>query len=217
MGVAAGIGHTHPLRWVEDHPVTDDLALVRYNDEHLGGRYCLPWTPFEHPQLGPVELGGWDFLNGWSNAPAEVREHEVSGLTEWFVLLASATPRLEVHTVQVEPIGAGVWRVRVVVQNTGWLPTNITTNAVEHRLVQPVLADIELGADVTLVHGHSRIELGQLAGRWLRESDGPLSFDGSRDRAKAEWVVRAVPGVEVHVRIAHQRAGRVDVVVTLGG
>ena len=37
----------------------DDLKLIGWNDEQLGGKGFVDWYPFDHPQLGRVELGGW--------------------------------------------------------------------------------------------------------------------------------------------------------------
>ena len=51
------------------HPVEDELRLLRWNDEELGGKGFVPWHAFDHPQLGPVEIGGWDKIHYWYNAP----------------------------------------------------------------------------------------------------------------------------------------------------
>ena len=34
--------------------------MLRWADVHHPGEVFIDWYPFEHPQLGPVELGGWD-------------------------------------------------------------------------------------------------------------------------------------------------------------
>jgi murein tripeptide amidase MpaA len=217
IGAAAGLGRLHPINWEDAHPVADDLTLVRFNDEQLGGRYCVPWYPFAHPQLGPVELGGWDTLPVWRNAPIERREAEVEPLTEWYLTMAAATPRLELLAAEVHQHGDGTWRVRVVIANTGWLPTNITQTAIDQRVVLPVVADLTLPDGVTLTTGRARIELGQLAGRALRPSGLPEESDGSTDRALAEWIVTGPPGASVSVRVVHQRAGTVEVSLDLGG
>jgi hypothetical protein len=42
-------------------------ALVRRALTRAAGH--VDWRPFDHPQLGPVELGGWDDLSVWTNPP----------------------------------------------------------------------------------------------------------------------------------------------------
>src|SRR5512136_1236938 len=63
----AGIEKYKYIDWFREHPVEDDLKLIKWNDEKLGGRGYVDWYPFDHPQLGRVELGGWDFMWAWSN------------------------------------------------------------------------------------------------------------------------------------------------------
>lgn len=170
------------------------------------------WVAFDHPQLGPLEIGGWDEVFFWSNAPgsrllAEVRPH-----AEFAVHQALCSPRLEVLHTNVVALGGDTWRVEVGIANTGWLPTYVTQWAREKRLVLPMVAELT-GASVQ--GGPARQELGQLGGRL----DMQFSYgknDGSPDRALATWVVQAPAGNTVHVAVSHQRAGSASVSVTLG-
>ena len=56
----AGIEDYHYIDWLREHPPEDDLKLLRWSDEQLDGKGYIEWYPFEHDQLGEVELGGWD-------------------------------------------------------------------------------------------------------------------------------------------------------------
>ena len=67
----AGIEKFKFIDWFRDHPLEDDLKLMKWNDEVLKGKGFMPWKPFDHPQLGKVELGGWDWLHMWTNPPLE--------------------------------------------------------------------------------------------------------------------------------------------------
>jgi murein tripeptide amidase MpaA len=217
---AAGITGYHLIDWFDDHPVADDLRILAWNDRELGGRGFVDWYPFEHPQLGPVELGGWDWFRTWTNAPPELMEREIAPHSEWAVALALASPRLAVReaTVARADDGADVWRVRLVVENTGWLPTNVSRKALDRKAVRPVEAEIGLPPGVALVTGRPRVELGQLAGhsrarQMVAMFDG--GFDPTDDRAFAEWVVRGPAGSEVDLTARHARAGVVRARVTL--
>ena len=111
-----------------------------------------------------------------------------------------------------------VSRVRVVVENTGWLPTHVTQLALDRRMVLPLRADISLPDGASLVTGTAKQDLGQLAGRALKTSGiGMFAFgtDDTSDRAVAEWIVSAPAGTECDVTVRHDRAGIVRAAVTL--
>lgn len=58
----AGIEKYKYIDWYREHPLEDDLKMLKWNDEILKGRGYVDWYPYKHPQLGNVELGGWDFF-----------------------------------------------------------------------------------------------------------------------------------------------------------
>jgi len=68
VGRATGKTDRKQIDWYRDHPEEDDLAILRWDDEQNGGRGFVDWYPFEHPELGGVELGGWDSLYSLVNA-----------------------------------------------------------------------------------------------------------------------------------------------------
>ena len=208
----AGITDYKFIDWFREHPVEDDLKLLKWSDEVLGGRGYVDWYPFEHPQLGRVELGGWDMLYAWRNPPPEFLEQEVALFPDWLVWHLLISPKLAVYEATVEPLGDALYKVRLVVQNTGWLPTYITKKAVEKKLVRGVIAEIELPDGATLRTGKPREELGQLEGRAYNPSAAnEWNADPTDDRAKVEWVVHAPQGGTVRLTARHERAGVVRV------
>jgi len=208
----AGITDLKFIDWYREHPVEDDLKLLRWSDEVLGGRGYVDWYPFEHPQLGRVELGGWDMLYAWRNPPPEFLEKEVALFPDWLVWHLLIAPKLAVYEATVEPLGDALYKVRLVVQNTGWLPTYITKKALEKKLVRGVIAEIELPDGATLQLGKPREELGQLEGRAYKPSAASVwNTDTTDDRAKVEWVVHAPQGGTVRLTARHDRAGVVRV------
>jgi murein tripeptide amidase MpaA len=208
----AGITDYKFIDWYREHPVEDDLKLLKWSDEVLGGRGYVDWYPFEHPQLGRVELGGWDMLYAWRNPPPEFLEKEVALFPDWLVWHLLISPKLAVYEATVEPLGDALYKVRLVVQNTGWLPTYITKKALEKKLVRGVIAEIELPDGATLQLGKPREELGQLEGRAYKPSAISVwNADPTDDRAKVEWVVHAPQGGTVRLTARHERAGVVRV------
>jgi hypothetical protein len=212
----AGISDYKYIDWYREHPVEDDLKLLRWSDEKLGGKGYINWYQFDHPQLGQVELGGWDAMYAWSNPPPEFLETEIARFPEWLVWHLLISPRLEIYEANVCTLGDGTYRVRLVVHNTGWLPTYVTQKALDKKLVRGCICEIELPEGATLETGKPREELGQLEGRAYKSSAPTRrQGDSTDDRAKVEWVVRATQGGSVKLLARHERAGLVRTEVSL--
>ena len=183
---------------------TDDeaLAVLRWCDVHHPEGY-VDWYEFDHPQLGPVELGGWNDLSTWTNPPAHLLRAEVAAHADFAVHQALCSPRIEIVHQAVTPLGDDTWRLGVGVANTGWLPTQVSALAAKERLVLPLTVELTGGE---VLDGPARREFGQLDGRAaLRFRRG---HDGTPDRALATFVVRAAPGATLTATASHPRAGR---------
>jgi hypothetical protein len=210
----AGLSGYHFIDWIRDHSPDDDLALVKLADE-LGEGY-VDWYPFDHPQLGPVEIGGWDLVRFWFNPPLAQLEEEVRPHADFAVFLALAAPLLEIRSFESEPVGDGAFRLRLVLENAGWLPTNVSEKALERKIVRPIEVELVLPEGARLATGKAREELGQLGGRVEDRSVTWWGVDHStKNRTKAEWVVEAPAGSRVGVTARHARAGTVRAEVVL--
>lgn len=212
----AGITEYKYIEWNQEHPLEDDLKLLRWSDEKLAGKGYIDWYPFDHPQLGQVELGGWDIMYAWSNPPPEFLEKEIARFPEWLVWHLLISPCLEIYEASVHNLGNATYRIRLVIHNTGWLPTYVTEKALEKKLVRGCICEIELPVGAILEVGQPREELGQLEGRTYQPSS-PIRrvADSTQDRAKVEWVVYAPQGGTVKLSARHERAGFVCTEVTL--
>jgi len=218
IDLSAGPDGKGPSRYIEfmrTHPVEEELQLLKWNDETLGGKGFVDWYPFEHPQLGPVELGGWDMEYAWRNPPPHLLEKEIAKHADFVCWHALISPKLEWAEVNASEISAGVYRVRAVVLNSGWLPTNVTQRAEEKKLVRPLEVEIVLPETAKLVSGERKVELGQLAGRALKLVPSIWMRDPTDDRVKVEWVVQAAKGAHITVSAKHPRAGKVSRSITL--
>ena len=213
----AGIEDYQYIEWLRDHPPEDDLKLLRWNDEQLDGKGYIDWYPFEHDQLGAVELGGWDLMYCWGNIPPQFLEREIAPHSELAIYQLLVSPRLDIRSLDAEPLGDDRWLVRLVLENTGWLPTSVSEKAVERKAVRPLEAEITLPEGGKVVGGERKVELGQLDGRVHRRSVlWWATSDATSDRAKVEWVVQAPRGSSVGIEARHQRAGTLRRVLTLG-
>ena len=90
----------------------------------------VDWYPFEHPQLGAVELGGWPYLGIWTNPPPNRLQAEVARRTPRSPSPGDRRRRVwRSATPQVVDLGGGTWRIEVGVANSGWLPTQVVGRA----------------------------------------------------------------------------------------
>ena len=221
----AGITGYKWVDWYRDHPVEDELKLLKWSDEQCGGQAHVEWTPFVHPQLGPVEIGGWDRMNYWRNPPPALREREAARFPAWMNQIAASLPKLELLKAEAVRLGAvdgfGTWRVRFAVGNSGWLPAYISKRALARKVVRGVMFEItwpEAGGDVQLVGGTPRVEGPQLEGHAPKTS--LLGFlpnrDFTADRALMEWTVRAPAGTRLVLSARADRAGAVRAELVLG-
>jgi murein tripeptide amidase MpaA len=211
----AGIKERNFIEWFRDHPEEDDLKLLKWNDEQIGGRGFVPWRPFVHPELGPVEIGGWIERRTFGNPPEEFLLKTIAPNTEFVIAQALMSPRLELRQLSAEPIGDGVFRLRAVAANTGYLPTYGSKKAQEIRAVRPVEVTLELPEGAELLTGEVRQEIGQLEGRANKRALWGGSFP-TDNLQKLEWTVRASAGGVARITAASQRAGTARAELALG-
>ena len=210
----AGIKDYKYMDWFREHPLEDDLTIMKWNDEVLDGKGVVDWYEFDHPQLGKVELGGWNFFETWRNPPYKLLEKEVAPLADFALYSALVSPKLEWYSIE-KTSTRNVHHITAVVHNTGWLPTNITKQALKMTVVRQLEVDIELPDGAKLVTGTPKTMLGQLAGRDHKSSFSLWGGDGTSERAKVEWVIEADPGTTVELTAVHPRAGTIRKIVTL--
>ncbi len=121
----------------------ESWEVLRYCDEEFGGRCFGPWTPFTHPQLGEVEIGGFDPKFFSQNGPPEVLERWARNQALFNLYMAMSLPQVEIVDVRAVRARAGAGaadsathELRVTVRNAGRLPTALEM-AKRVKIVQP--------------------------------------------------------------------------------
>ena len=125
----------------------------------------------DHPTLGKVSVGGWKpgvRLNPPAGRIEAIVDVELAFLEE----LGGKLPVLAVSDVKVEPKGGGLFEIKAVVTNEGYLPTALA-QGVQTRRTPPVLVRLKAG-DARLLAGKPLDRIPTLAGsggrkeyRWL--------------------------------------------------
>jgi murein tripeptide amidase MpaA len=213
----AGITDYKWIDWYREHPVEDDLKLLKWSDEQCGGQAHVDWHPFRHPQLGMVELGGWDRMNYWRNPPPALREREAARFPAWLLQIGLTLPKLEVLRTEVRALGPDTWRVRFAVANAGYLPSYISKRALDRKTVRGTVFNILLPEGVSLVSGKEREIGAHLEGHAPKSSQQAFlpTREITADRAVVEWVVKGARGTRIALKATADRAGTVHTEVTL--
>lgn len=153
----AGVANRDPGRfWTHPDPalcgtLTDAFAAVE--------GAVAPWRPFVHPQLGAVEIGGLDVPGAIHNPPEGLLRGECERGFAVADRLLRALPQVRVE-VEVSPMGAGLRRVRALVENLGFLSTSGLAHSRRIGLAPPLTVTLVGGG----VEGEATVELGWLDG-----------------------------------------------------
>jgi murein tripeptide amidase MpaA len=212
---AAGIKERDFIEWFRDHPEEHDLKLLAWNDQQLGGSGFIDWRPFDHPELGAVEIGGWDERKTFGNPPPQFLRETIEPNTEFVLALARMGPQLELRKCSVAPLGGDNYHIRAVVANRGYMPTYGSKRAQERRAARPIEVRMALPSGAKLMSGEAWQEIGQLEGRNNKRALWGDDFPTDHLRT-LEWVVQAPDGGSAIVTIASQRAGTVRAEIRLG-
>jgi hypothetical protein len=215
--LAAGIAD--PAKYqIRARSTEDEIALLRYNDEHLGGKGFIDWKPFAHPQFGRVEIGGWTHMFTFRNPPpaswaatetAKRFLHDTIHNNCIFTLRhAACTPLIQITDTRAQALGANLYKITAVVKNIGYLPTHMTQIALKHQTAGTVSASLALPDSAELIMGARTQDLGHLAGRDERTAPwSPWMREWHTTQRQAEWLVRADAGTAIQITASAQRAG----------
>lgn len=168
----------------EDKKISPE-EFLHFLDKEAGGKWFVAWQPFNHPQLGPIEIGGLVLKFSAQNPPPNLLEKELRLKMPWYLYLAELAPQVKIKNATVTPLDGQAVSLKVTVENQGYLPTNITEWAVKVGLAKPVLVRI-VPQDAVLLDGKSETRLGHIPGRATVSEEGLFS----ETVRTASWVLK---------------------------
>lgn len=119
--------------------------LLDWADKTIGKEAFVNWHPYQHPQLGAIELGGFD---KWviNSPPERLIEAEVERNARWVLTFSERVPRVVLQSADAVPAGgaAGTFDVKATVANVGWMPTATAHAEQVLESAKPVVARITL-------------------------------------------------------------------------
>jgi Zinc carboxypeptidase len=202
------------------YPRTEEIELKVLNwvTENVGDMGFKDWQTFEHPQLGAVDIGGMVDIWTYRNPPTHLLQDLCHKNMLFNLRHAAAAPRIRLDEVRVEALGSDLFKVRAVVTNHGYLPSNLSDVAIENKMAQGIKVRLELtGAE--LVMNPAEVDVGHLAGRNERKYPwSPWGQQWSAVSKPVEWLVRAsdVKKASVVVKAISQKGGTHVLGVKLG-
>ncbi len=194
-------------------PEDAEIQMLQWLDREFDGEGFSDWAHFDHPELGPVEIGGWQLKFTRQNPPLPYLEEELKRNLPFVLEMMGALPRVSFGKTRITPLGDDAVRVQVQVQNAGYLPTHVTQQALDAGKAEPVRVTF----DTTLgeVIGHCERDMGHLDGRSTHgDQQGRIGYNiygnpVAEFERVAEWTVRLQDGkFEGEICAGTPRAGR---------
>jgi len=159
----------------------------------------IAWTPFTHPTLGAVEIGGFKPY-AVTNPPASQIDALGKSHAAFAIYLTTLFPKIAIADLTATSLGGGLHRIKADVENAGYLPTS-TAHGVLSRSVKPTMVQLGVPPE-TIVSGDAKTSfIPALAGSGRRQS--------------YQWIVRGTPGQAVVVKAVAQKGGAAERTVTL--
>ena len=188
------------------------IKMVQWVWENHGEKGWREWTPFNHPQLGAIEIGGLAEIWVLRNPPGHLLEEICHTNTLFCLEHAAASPRIRVRSSKLEklgtaPDGSSLYKIHAVIGNDGYLPSHLTDRAIEKKVAETVKATLHL-ENAELLMGDSTADVGHLAGRNGRKYQwSPWGEKWGRTARPVEWLVKAKPDAKINIVVSSQKGG----------
>ena len=196
----------------------DMRALAAFDREHNAGRIFGTWKKVQHPQLGEVEVGGFDPRVGIWNPPLERIAALCSAQSAAFLRVAALVPRIGVEVVGQQR-GDGHTRTELRIVNRGYLGSVGLPSAKTVPHAEALRLTFTAGPGVSVLAPTERVvEIGQLDGWGGGLHGGPSVFSPWTTGNGHERFVTLVTQGEgtLQVRAGSCRVGYRTVAVEVG-
>ncbi|MCK5221112.1 MAG: hypothetical protein KAR14_05985 [Candidatus Aminicenantes bacterium] len=99
----------------------EEKALIQFSGKELGGKGFIEWKKYKHPTLGEIEIGG---IKPFSRItpPVSMSKDLIESQVPFLFQLVKKLAVIKIKDVKVSFKGAGVYSVKVWIENRGFLP-----------------------------------------------------------------------------------------------
>jgi hypothetical protein len=179
-----------------EHP---EGYIIDWVDTALEGTGFVDWSPYRHPTLGDVEIGGFvPFLK--TTPPSSLMKETIAFHSDFYIGLMGRLPTLKIKETKVETLGDSLYEVTVYLTNLGWFPTS-TAQGRRSRTAWPIRVEAKTGKGQMIFSGRKLVTI-------------PF-INGSGDTKKAEWIIQGKKGSTVTITAKSPRLGSVNATVVL--
>ena len=189
----SGLSFTNPLDCYMSPSEEHLVAIYKWCETHLDkNSFHQNWETFQHPQLGEIEIGGWDWKFVFQNPPTKFLAAELEKVFQGTLSLAKASPLLKIESVIKTNLSASQHKVEVILKNSGYLPTNGTNQAIKSGAAKKPRVTMQLPESAKLITGKKDFEIEHLAGRSARSRrHTPVWYSEmpNTNECKLEWVI----------------------------
>lgn len=194
----------------------DIRALAEFDRQHNAGRIFKPWQKVQHPQLGEVEVNGFDPRVGIWNPPYERLPGTCATQSAAFLRVAALVPRLTVEVVRTEKSGSHT-TVELRVANKGYLPSYGIPSAKTVPHAEPLRLTLKVEGAKLVAPSEQIVEIGHLDGWGGGLYGGSSVFSPwSRGNGHERFVTVVVEGQGLlKLDVASCRSGRWSLEVPL--
>ncbi len=149
----------------DDELSEKDKALLAWSEKEWGGKGFVEWQKVEHPDFKDVEVGGYvPYLE--STPKPERIDSLLQAQLPWLLQLSKKIPSISIADQKVTDLGAGVYKLELFIENSGFLPYPIEMG---QRNSQPAPVVVLLEGDVELLEGIKRTPLGNIGGNQIKK------------------------------------------------
>ncbi len=178
-----------------------DLEFLKWLDKNAPD-YFLPWQEIKHPDYPgqKAEIGGFTPF-AKIIPPQKMLDDLTDKNAKYLVWLAQKLPRIKIHDIELNPLGAGVYEMLVKITNNGYLPT-VLTHGIRTNQVHETRVEINIPKDKIL------------SGKAMFKID-PLAGSGGDQQKRV--VFQASKNQKITVKVISALAGRDQKTVIIGG
>lgn len=219
LPVRAGLDVKYPPKEnVSDEEQEEDaLKYLKWADENLSKEEGFKdWSKAEHPQLGEVEIGGFDVKYFRQNPPVKFLYQEVEKHTRFALRAVKALPNVNFEKVDVKAISEDVFKIEAVVGNSGYMSTYVFKEGLKNKSLKPL--KVEIIGDLELVQGKAEENIGHLQGlSGIKTMNGlaPYSKQSAELCKKVTWIVKAKKGTDIKFICSGGKIGEIEKTITL--
>ncbi len=165
------------------------LKAVSEYEEENGNHVFYPFEPFNHPQLGDVEIGGSFRGTGYFMHPKNLAPL-VEKTTQFAIKHASMGPELKIDNCEALELGNSIVRIRAQIKNIGIFGTKVIKGTDSYQAGYPVHIYLE-GEDKEILSRPNVYEIPSLA---------------SMESCYVEWFVKTDNVKNIKIVAAHPKA-----------